>query len=424
MTSRLRFLICALAFAVITGTAVTSCSQGNTPPAPPDIENPGPIEPLEPPTEIAKAAAKANNAFGLELGRKLHKPGKNLLISPTSIAMAMHLAAGGAGGDTRAQMLQALRMPGLDLEAQGAHNQALLLDYNHPWRGVQLHIANSLWADSRRMQLLPQYRQWAETYLHAQGNSLDFTGDKAPGEINGWCAQKTNNLIPRILDEIPADAVAYLVNAVYFKGDWAVLFNEKDTSQQPFYMADGKTKDVPLMMLKDNFGHVKHDGFTTVTLRYGNKSALSFIVALPDKDKTIRQTLDALDAEKLYRAHSADPTEGTVELPRFRLEYAQELRANLAEMGMKQAFDPATADFSRLGTSTQGSLYISQVLHKAVIEVNETGSEAAAVTAVEIILASAEPDGPWRFRADRPFVFAIYDGRTGGVLFLGACEQP
>jgi len=422
--SHSRLLICTLALTAVLGVVATACAQDEKPPAPAENENPGPIKPLEPATEKAKAAAKANNEFGLALARKLYKPGKNLVMSPTSIAFAMHMAAGGADGETRKQMLDALRTPGLDLKAQGEQNQALVLDYRHPWLGVQLDIANSLWADSKRMKFLPEYQQWAETYLHAQARSLDFADSKTLAEINGWCSKNTNGLIPSILDEIPADAVAYLINAVYFKGQWAILFNEKDTTQQPFHLADGKTKDVPLMTLEEKFAYMKHEGFTTVALKYGNKSAMSFIVALPDKDKTIKQTLDALDADKLARAHGTRASKGTVELPRFKLEYGQELGGLLAEMGMKQAFDPASADFSKLGQSTQGALYISRVLHKAVIEVNEKGAEAAAVTAVEMKPTSAETDGPWRLRADRPFVFAIYDGRTGSVLFLGACEQP
>jgi serpin B len=400
MRAQLLLSICCL--------VLLAACRGNTPVA----LDPAPIA-----SDSAKDLAARNNRFGLEFFKKSHTAGKNEAISPLSLAMALQMAATGADGETRKQMLAALHADGIDLPAANRE----LLDALASRKGVRLDAANSIWVDPGRMKLSDAFKGIAEKQFDAAARELDFADPKARDAINGWVSERTNKRIPELIDSIGGDAVAYLINAVYFKGEWTVRFDKERTENGEFTPPSGTAKQVPMMSRDGDFDYVR-DGETQVArLGFGPANSASMWFALPGEDSSPAELLASMTPETLERwTKAAHPSELWMSLPRFTFRYKTEAGAVLRGLGMTDAFDSERADFSKLGASPAGRLSISRVLHEVFVEVNEEGAEAAAATAVEIMATSAQE--PLSF--DRPFLFAITDNVTGALLFIGIVNDP
>jgi serpin B len=366
----------------------------------------------------ARALARCNNRFGIELMQKLHKEGENLFISPLSIATAMQMAACGAKGDTRSEMEKVMHIEGLDLPA---HNKALINECNSR-KDFRLAVANSLWSDKARVTLNEEYVKEVREFFAAEARALDFSDKASVKIINDWIAGKTNQKIKDMLDRIPGDAVSYLVNAVHFKGGWSHKFNARLTKETDFNLADGKKKKVKMMRLGgEELPHVANADFEAVGLPFGEDREAVMWVILPARGKKLADVISGLTADKVAALSEADHENGNVQMPRFSLTYKQELVPTLKALGMKLAFEGG--DFSRFGSSPMGPIVIGRVLHQAILEVDEEGAEAAAATVVEWKAESA-PARPFNFIADRPFAVAIVDSKSGSVLFSGAVYDP
>jgi serpin B len=366
----------------------------------------------------------ANNQFGFALLHQLREAdkGKNVFLSPASITLALAMTYNGAAGETEQAMAKAMQLEGMSKEEL---NQAAL-DLRRSLQSadpkVELTIANSLWARqgiSFKRQFLDANRQ----YFGAQVSVLDFASPEAPQVINRWVDASTKGKIQKIVDHIPASTVMFLINAIYFHGKWQKPFDKSLTQEKPFHLANGEQKRVPMMAQTGKFPYLQGEGFQMVSLPYGG-GRLSMVIALPKEGVSLSEWLHSLDAKSWKEWTSRlVTTDGELQLPRFQMGYEKTLNDALKALGMEVAFDPDRADFT--GMREVRDLFLQKVHHKAVAEVNEEGTEAAAVTSVQVGITSVQqPRPPFKMVVDRPFFFAIRDSRTGMVLFLGAVYEP
>jgi serine protease inhibitor len=368
----------------------------------------------------------ATNAMGLDLLQRLSAiadPGTNVFISPVSVALALGMAANGASGDTFEGMLAAMHLGGWDEASVNEAMAGLAQELNDGDLGVDLITANSLWL-RQGLPFRQSYLDAVDAYYAARVASLDFSSDSAPKTINAWVAKQTRNRIAQIVTP-PIDplAILFVINAVYFKGDWKDPFDEALTEVLPFTRADGSLVEAPLMSNSGSYDYADGGEYQVVRLSYAG-DRLSMIVALPAEGADVDQWVAKLDADAWSALTEAlSDAEGNVVLPRFTLSFEVVLNELLADMGMGLAMSPGEADFTRLHDIDQPT-WIDQVRHKTFVEVNEKGTEAAAATSIGIAMASLPEDAPFSFVANRPFVYAIRDDLTGAVLFIGVLHDP
>ncbi len=369
------------------------------------------------------AAVNATNQFGFKLLTDLaaRSAGENVFVSPASVALSLGMAFNGAEGDTAKEMASALGVVREGLDKANASFKTLAEFMESPSANVELTIANSIWASDQvrfRQDFLDRGRQ----VFDAEIRTMSFKDPSAAANINDWVSRTTNGKIDKLIDEVPEDAVMYLINAIYFRGMWKHQFNKELTHEADFYVTEGKSKRTSFMRNAASYGYIKTVDYESVSLPYGD-GRLSMLVVLPTKGKSLSDFARALDEKTIGPMIATLKTqEGTVILPKFRSTYKATLNDSLRDMGMHSAFDLNRADFK--GMTRDARLYISRVLHKTFVEVNEVGTEAAAVTGTEMSVTSAPAGEPFVFRADRPFFYAIRDGQTGLILFAGLMYSP
>jgi serpin B len=367
---------------------------------------------------------EADNAFGLKLFREIHAEepdGSNIFISPLSVAMALGMAYNGADGTTQQAMQETLELHGMSLDEVNRSYRSLidLLAGLDP--SVQWTLANSIWY----RQGFPVEQDFLDAnaeFFDAEVAPLDFDDPGAPGTINDWVNDKTNGRITEIVDAIPPEIIMYLINAIYFKAAWTAQFDPDLTRLANFNLKDGGTVQVPMMTHGAEIGlHTYYEpGVLVADLPYGGQ-AYSMTIVLPDYERDIDSLVAALDAETWSGwIDGLSANEMLVYLPKFTLEYEIELSDALKALGMATAFDPGAADFTRIHDGSVGNVYISRVKHKTFVEVNEEGTEAAAVTSVEVGVTSMPP----AVVVDRPFLFAIRERLSGTILFMGVIHDP
>jgi serpin B len=368
----------------------------------------------------------AYTAFGVNLYKELvrEKPGENVFISPASVGFALAMTMNAAAGRTREAMAKTLGLSGRSVDSVNMADSALISGMNDTIRSVKLSVANSLWA-RQGVTFKEEFLRRNKRYYGAEIHTLDFSSPGAPGTINGWVAEKTNNKITQIVDQIDDSTIMFLINAIYFKGSWTKEFDKSITREEPFHLPTGATSPHPMMRQFGKYGYLEEDGFQAARLPYGD-GRIGMYVFLPSKDSSLERFQEGLTGEKLHTwIGRLAPHEGTVGLPRFRLEYEASLKQSLSVLGMEVAFDGGRADFTRMFEADDANAYIHEVKHKTFVEVNEEGTEAAAVTSVEIRVTSAiQAEMPFEMIVDRPFFLAIVDGKTGLVLFMGSIVNP
>jgi serpin B len=366
-------------------------------------------------TETATAfdPAESVNALAADLYQELAAENEgNLFFSPYSISSALAMTYGGARSGTAAQMNHALHFGGQSITHPAFSYLNKKLNSIQEKGYVQLSVANSLWPD-KNYAFLPDYLAMTKEFYGAELEAVDFKTDaeNARLKINQWVESKTSERIKELIPEGAVDAMTRLVlaNAIYFKGDWAAPFNQEATRPAPFKLDDGTTVDVPMMAQTSTFNMAFSETFQALELPYAGDD-LSMILLLPNDGEPLSWV--AVDALKFHQ------TEVRVHLPKFKIESAFGLSQALTEMGMPLAFDMKQADFSGMDGSKQ--LYISAALHKAFVEVNEQGTEAAAATGIAMGIKSM----PIQFTANRPFLFLIRENSTGTILFIGRVMDP
>ncbi len=393
-----------------------SCEENNNPePDPNEIEL----------TQKGKVLVEADNLFGINLFKEVlqaEDPGTNVMISPLSVSLALAMTYNGADGDTKTAMEETLELAGLTTEQINENYKFLIDALSSVDPKVLMSIANSIWY-KHTFPVEQDFIDVNQSYYYAEVSPLDFGDPNAVNIINGWIADKTNDLIQDMLDFIPPDAVMYLINAIYFKGIWKFEFDENETEEEPFYLSNGTTKDVPMMVQEESFNFLSNEWVQAVEMPYGQGN-YSMIVLLPRSGKTLNEVVDALSNETWsnWLGDFRKEEKVVIHLPRFKFEYEDSLNNELINMGMGIAFDPGNADFSKINPDRE--LFISRVIHKSFIEVNEEGTEAAAVTVVEIRETSIPGETFITFRVDQPFLFAIKEKYTNTIIFIGRVMDP
>jgi len=339
---------------------------------------------------------------------------KNIFISPLSISVALTMTYNGADGDTKEGMEKVLGYTGIDNALVNESYKNLISHLKKVDKDISLNIANSIWI--REGELInKEFITRNEKNFNAEVSSLDFSDSKSVDTINQWIEKETKGKIEKMLmGPIDPNIVMYLINAIYFKGGWTNPFKPEMTSKANFYAYDGNTITVDMMSRTDDYEYAKGKGYKAIRLPYG-KDKTSMHVVLPDEGVDINEFIENMTPEQWNDIKtSLKKTSGVqLKLPKFKLEYGiKSLSGSLKDLGMEKAF-ASNADFCGI----REGIYIDDVLHKAVIEVNEEGSEAAAATVV--IMASSAPIEPAAFIADRPFIFFITDDTTGTILFMG-----
>lgn len=369
----------------------------------------------------SKDMVSSDNQFGIEIFKRMLNADKdkNLMISPLSISQALLMTYNGADGDTKKAFEETLFLNDLTIDEVNQSAQELVKALLEADPSVIIDIANSIWYRDE-YTIKPEFIQVNEDYYNAEVNQLVFN-DEAVDIINAWVKDKTNDKIEEIIDEIDPMTLMFLINAVYFKGNWKYQFEESNTVNGEFTLSNGNKITAPFMHQSITAKVMGHDDFTILDLLYGRGNFSMFIV-LPDEDKTIDDVLELWNNDT-YNQWLTDFTEVgelNVVIPKFKFAYEKKLNDVLMDMGLALAFDSGQADFSNIIENMQ--LYISKVKHKTFIEVNEKGTEAAAVTSVEIGYTSVTPST--QFIADRPFLFVIREKYTNSILFMGRVEDP
>ena len=373
-----------------------------------------------------------SNQFAFNLYAKLRdgKPNKNLFFSPMSISTAMSMVHAGVRGKTAEEIAQAMNFKMLQKWLNPACQS--LLEISQRGSGHELKIANRLWAQ-RDYKFLDDFLAITKNHYGAECGLVDFVDkpEAAAKEINTWVAKQTKNLIRNIIG--PGDLDVYtrlvLINAIYFKGQWSEPFEVRDTKPAPFFAEEGE-RQVKMMSMLDlccKYAQIDDAGLQILEKPYDEWFGLSMMILLPQREPGSLAKLEAALTEEKLAAWSKRLQRGMVmiHMPKFRLETGYTLNKQLMEMGMRLAFNPG-ADFS--GMDGTRDLFLRKVIHKAFVEVDERGTEAAAATTVVGGFVGGFggmiPTKPLEFRADHPFVFLIRDNRTGSILFLGRFCGP
>jgi serpin B len=375
----------------------------------------------EPKADVA-ALVKGNNAFAVDLYGKLRSKDGNLFLSPYSISTALGMAHAGARGNTADQMKAVLHFPFAAEQLNPAFRG--LIEQTRAGKGYQLSVANAMWCQLN-YKFLDAYLATGEKDYQAALKALDFVGatEEARQTINAWVEKQTKDKIKELIKPgvLDPDTRLVLTNAIYFKGDWASPFNKKATREEDFLSGSAKSK-VPMMHQTKRFGYLDGGNFQALSMPYVGRE-LSMVVFLPRKADGLVEFEQGLTADKLAGWLAKMPLqEVVVSFPRFKMTSEFQLGDALRSLGMSDAFRPGTADFS--GISGKRDLFISAVVHKAFVDVNEEGTEAAAATGVVITRTSAPAAPPPVFKADHPFFFVIRDNRTGSNLFMGRLVNP
>ncbi|MBL8798361.1 MAG: serpin family protein, partial [Planctomycetia bacterium] len=368
------------------------------------------------------ALVQGNNQFAFDLYGRLRQEKGNLFLSPYSISTALGMTSAGARKDSLTQMEKTLRFPVEQTRLHPAFG-ALLRD-TKAGKGYQLSVANALWCQVN-YPFHDDFLKVNETYYGGKPTGLEFRKtEEARQTINTWVEKQTQDKIKELLkpNVLDADTRLVLTNAIYFKGDWADKFDKKLTQDQPFLTSSAKVP-VPLMRRNGDYKYLDGGSFQALELPYANKE-LSMLVFLPKKVDGLAEFEQTLSAEKLQTWQGQmRQREVRVFLPRFKMTAEFKLNNVLQALGMSDVFDKGRSNLSGITNAEQ--LYITAAIHKAFVDVNEEGTEAAAATAVLIAPTSAPlVQPPPEFRADHPFFFVIRDNRSGSILFAGRLVEP
>jgi serpin B len=374
------------------------------------------------------AVTAAYNTSGQQLFKQFlaASPG-NVVFSPYSIGTAMAMALYGARGDNAAEMAKVLAqtLPPDKINAANAAALAAFNGYGDASSGnaaAQIRVANGLMLTSKDGPISQAYQDELKAKYSAEifrGADLD--------QVNNWVKQKTDGKIDAILDSLGPNTVAVLLDAIYFKAPWHSTFDAKSTRDQTFYLASGEA-EVPTMRLHGEFTFTTRQGYRAIRLPYGNEH-LAMIVVLPDKEvqaADVAARLDAAEMGQVLQDLTGEPHKVDLSLPRFKANFKINLVETFQQLGMHLAFSDQGADFSGMTDRPPSvvPLAIDEIMHRAVIEVTEEGTEAAAATSVVVGVRSVQVSDAERFQVDRPFLFYVVDDATQAILFQGRIADP
>ncbi len=376
-------------------------------------------------TAPEKQVVKSSEQFGLELFKKINKNSgdKNIFISPFSVSSAFGMLLNGADGQTYTDIKSVLKLSG---DTQDKINRAYKSLNNYLPSAdpkVIFETANSIWY--RNSYTFEQnFFDVNEKYFNSLIRGLDFSDLSSPGIINEWVYDKTHGKILKIIDRIAYDDVMFLINAIYFKGTWLYRFDSTATKQNPFYVSNSNSVNCMLMNQKDSLNYYSTDQYQAVELPYGNGD-FKMLLILPASSNDINDFIDEMDENYWENTlNNMKKEEVNLWLPKFKLSYNIEMKNTLSDMGMGSIFNADLADLSKI--RKEKDIYVTGVIHKTYINLDEEGTEAAAVTAIIVGRNSVGEGGKKEIfmRADHPFIFCIRENQTGAILFIGKVINP
>ncbi len=392
--------------------ATTSCQEEDPEPTSTDIQI----------SLKSEQVIEADNQFGFELLNLIvneETENDNLMVSPMSVSLALAMVYNGAEGDTKSQMEEMLHKNGLSsTDINKAYKNLVEALASHDPE-VELSIANSIFYN-QAYSLNQAFLDTNRYYYEAEIEGLDFADSNGTlNTVNNWVKAKTKDKIESILDQVSPNDVLYLINAIYFKGEWTYQFDEQETHDRAFQIKSGTEVDVPTMTIKESFNYTSQNEFELLELPYGSDK-YSMLIFLPHEGHSANEIAALLNPNNIEMwLEDMYTTSKTVYFPKFEFSYQNSLVDNLRLLGMQDAFSTTDADFSGIANVY---LYISEVLHKSYIKVDEEGTEAAAVTAITFETTSMGQESI--FNVDHPFIFAIREKDTNAILFIGKVSNP
>jgi len=374
-------------------------------------------------TALEKQVAASADRFGLNLIKSVNetKTDSNIFISPLSVSMALGMTLNGANTTTYEAIQSTLELDGLSQQQINETYKSLIDLLTQIDPKVIFNIANSIWY-RQGWTFEQEFIDVNKNYFNALVKSLDFNDPTATDIINDWVYNNTNGKIDKIVNSIDPTVVMYLINAIYFKGTWKYEFDKNETINDLFNAPNGNQLPCKLMVQTNDFSYFTNSDFQAIDLPYGN-GQFSMTVLLPLPDKNVDSLIAKFSEENwdLWMSNFSEQN-GTLYLPKFKLEYKITLNEVLKSLGMEIAFTPGQADFTKMYTGPF-DLFIDEIKHKTFVNVDEEGTEAAAVTSVSIGYTSVGGSG-FTMRVDRPFVFVIREKKSGSILFVGKIVEP
>ena len=377
--------------------------------------------PLRPLTATEQTVVTADNSFGFRLFSAVNRSeaGKSVFISPVSVSMALGMTLNGANGTTRDSMARALEFAGMSQTEINTSYKSLIALLTGLDPAVTFQIANSIW-HRPELNVEQKFKDANTQNFNAEINSLDFNNPNAPNTINAWVDRCTKGKIKEIVaSPIPPEMVMYLINAIYFKASWSQRFDASLTKDDLFTRPDGTKSQCKMMVQQGKLKCFANEKFQAVQLPYGS-AGFSMTILLPAVGTNIDDF--AVQLTQQYWSSFSNgwfTREAELSVPKFKLEYEKSLNDMLKAMGMSVAFS-RDADFTNI--DKRGQLYISEVKHKTFVQVDEEGTEAAAVTSVGVGMTAIGQN--FVMRVDRPFMFVIQENNTGTILFIGKIVEP
>lgn len=368
-------------------------------------------------TAAQKVRVSQDNDFAFDFLNKAiaTTDNSNVFVSPISLSIALGMLRNGAQGTTKTEIEASLQLSDLSDEEINGYYKLMQTKLPQMDNKTDLSLANSIWY-REGFQANPDFLKVNTNYFDSYIKALDFNQSWALDTINGWCAKKTNNLIPKVLNSIDPDALMFLMNAVYFKGTWVKQFNPESTMDGYFTDENNEQATVRMMSKEDTIFYGKNELAQFVDLPYGN-GAFSMTIILPNDGKTITEVLQTLNSQSLNTmTNSMTSQKVKLYLPRFKTKNTYTLNNALMAMGMKKAF---TLDAELDGISDLKPLYVSFVQQDTYVEVTEEGTKAAAVTTIGVVTTSVPIDDMPYFVVNKPFIFLIREKSTGIILFIG-----
>lgn len=355
-----------------------------------------------------------NNAFALNLFSQM-KGFDSKVVSPMSVSYLMGMLANGADGQTRQEIMKAIGCEKVSLKDLNEFYQMMIARANHFDKATTINIADYI-ALNRQYQLKDGFASTMKNYYQAGIESLDFSKASTLKRINRWCSDHTDGMIPKIIEQVDADAVSYIMNAIYFNGTWTDKFDTRQTKLENFQGYTRDIKKTQMMHRNGKFQYMDNADFAAVNLPYGNGS-YSMTVILPNRGKSIDEVMAGLEAKKVSElGRSMDECVVDLKLPRFTISQETSLNDIISKLGAPTMFTSG-ADFSNFAS---GNLSISKMLQKAKIEVSEEGTKASAVTMAMVAMMALRPEPrKVEFHANRPFIYMITEQSTGAILFMG-----
>ena len=380
----------------------------------------------DPETLAAKAKlieSESNSEFGIDLFKTLvvNDPSDNIFISPLSVSMALGMTMNGATGNTAYEMQNTLGFSDMTQEEINMGYKSLMWELQDADDQVEFDIANSVWAKS---SMKDEFKTAVEEYFEAETASLDFSDPKTLDRINAWVADHTNQRITKIIDEIKSGDVMFLINAVYFNGNWKYKFDPEDTQTSPFYLDETSTVDAEMMVQRGDLNYYIDDTVTMIDLPYGNEAYSMQLIMPTQSNYSLGTFIEKHVSSSNLTQWNSQLEEGayTIVIPKIKIEYEIDLISGLRSLGMNQVFDRGAAELYNLFEGTGDNLYASAVTHKTFLRVDEEGTEAAGVTAVTIGTRSGNFTPTIRF--NKPYVVLIKEKSTGVIPFIGKISRP